>query len=287
MRKFLIKKMAIFLTEQCDKKCTYCDIPKVQDPKPPNKQLLEKYLPIIDQSKAFYHYTITGGEPGLVDEDTWDFIFSTLNYHPIRINTNGKFFDRGYYDKYKDKIWQIGLHVDVGEEIPIQICDESVWYYVPVHKKNYTQFIDLVKQHPTLNFSIIPYIHKNLDVDYDEFALTKEEYISIYDQIQDISNIAACTKEMINLIKTTKNIELFRNNCKYNYVQPILDFINGRIGRCVFSYTQNDYLPMNVDNLNELFIGKLDFGDIDTACDICEECFRYFEYYFNNKICSK
>ena len=46
MRKFLIKKVAIFLTEQCDKKCTYCDIPKVQDPKPPNKQLLEKFVSI-------------------------------------------------------------------------------------------------------------------------------------------------------------------------------------------------------------------------------------------------
>lgn len=285
MRKFLIKKMSIFLTEECDRNCFFCDIAKIPNQKPLNKELLEKYLPYIDQSDSFYHYTITGGEPGLVDVDSWDYLFDTLQCHPIRINTNGKFFENGYWDKYKDKIWQIGLHVDINKDIPFQIEDDSVWYYVPVHRKNYLDFLKFIKKYPKLNFSVIPYIHKDLSLDFDEYSLGEKECLKVLHDIKDIKNVADCTKEMLDLInRKSQNIQTFRDSCKYNFVQPLLDFANGRIGRCVFSYTQNKYLPMNKENLDKLFVGQLDFGEKDTACDVCYECFRYYEYYFNNQI---
>jgi organic radical activating enzyme len=287
MRKFIIKKMAIFLTEKCDKSCHYCDIPTLKNPKGPDLDLINKYLPIIDKDESFVHYTITGGEPGLASEDVWESIFSLIECHPIRINTNGKFFENGYYDKYKEKIWEVGIHVDVGEEINILSTDEGIWYYLPVNKQNFKDVPDYISKYPTLNFSLIPYLHKSLQKNYDEYALSYNDYKELNKSIASFNNIAACGKEMLDLVERSNNLgslDLFRESCKYTYVQPILDFVNGRIGRCVFSYTQNIYREMNRENLLDLFNYKLDFGSVDTSCDVCDECFRYFDYYMNNLI---
>ncbi len=285
MRKFLIKKMSLFLTEECDKKCFFCDIGKIEKPKGLDEFYLSQMLPYIDKSDAFYHYTITGGEPGLVKKDSWRFIFDTIKCHPIRINTNGMFFENGLWDEYNEKIWQIGLHVDLDKPIPYQIESEKVWYYVPVHKRNYKQFCYFVRQYPKLNFSIIPYIHKDQTLNINDYALDDEEIKHVLDDISPLSNVADCTKEMLSLMnRNVKSTILFRDACKENYVQPLIDFVNGRIGRCVFSYTNNSYRKLTFQTMDELLTGKLIFNNTDTSCNVCNECYRYVEYYLNNSM---
>lgn len=144
--------LAIFVTQRCNEVCEYCDIPTITSPKDVN---LDCYLKYIDIAQDYhYHIDLTGGEIGLLDETTLDTIFRKLK-RPAKVNTNGLFVERGYYDKYKDKISMLWYHI-VREGIR-ELQDEKVKYIIVRHKENEQEVQHLLNRYKHLDTTVNNY----------------------------------------------------------------------------------------------------------------------------------
>lgn len=147
--------LAIFTTQRCNEKCEYCDIPTIQNPKDMD---LDIYLRYIDIAQKYYsNIDLTGGEIGLLDEKTLDIVFDKLKT-PVKVNTNGKFVEKGYYDKYKDKISLLWYHI-VREGITE--VDGSVKYIIVKHNQNEEEVKNLLNRYKHLDTVINNYALKD------------------------------------------------------------------------------------------------------------------------------
>ena len=273
-------RVTLFLTEICNKTCPYCDIPKLKKQRDINEELFYKYFPIINKSDNFKWFTITGGEPGLVNPDIWEFLFSDLN-HLTRVNTNGVFFDKGYFDKYYDHIYEIGYHpvVDLGDPLPHVCADPKIKIYMPYHKLNYHLLEDFINRYPKNELNLIPYIRKFYELD-DPYVLDDCDYMNIYTLIKDKPNVNQTSKDVVYALgyKTKSCIYQGRLLCQNSNIRAVVNFVNGTIHRCPESITLTDTKPINTDNIEKMLQQNL-FERHDKLVDeACLDC-MYFTYF--------
>lgn len=281
---------SLFLTEKCDKICYYCDIPYNENKLSTNKKLLFKYLPILEKEGNFERYTLTGGEPGLVDDEIFEFIFKTINTkkHPIKINTNGKFFTTGLYDKYKEHINEVGYHpiINPSDEIPIKYIDKKTILYIPFHRKNMHEIKPLLLKYPNILFNPIPYICKKSFGNKD-YILDYKHIIEVYKTIKDLPNLTYGTFTSILTKINPKNYDTFRLSCQNSNTRYSFNFVTGFIGRCPESVSLNDKVEMTDDNINKVI--KLNLFSknstiIDKACFNCYYFDSFIPYFLKNKL---
>lgn len=286
-----IKKLALLVTEKCNKKCWYCNFPQIKKPKDAPISLITKYIPYLETFDSFDFYTITGGEPGLIDPVIFDYLFNTISIHPIRINTNGEFVKRGYFQKYYHYLDIMGLHAtidleDIPEELVLPFEEFSkVWYYIPIHSQNYKYIQTYLYRYENLQFSLIEFQNKWRDKPkYEKYRLTQDMYKEIYDKIYRLPNIADCCKLLFYRLgfqsKTVR--EQHRHACSIGYIQPVINFATKKIQHCVNNYTDSSQqVELNTPNLKSLLHYQLfQFYDID--CDGCDDAPNYFEYFMRN-----
>ena len=284
-------RLVLFLTEECDKNCFYCDIGQLINPKQPNKKLIEKYFPIVNgRDDLFPVFTLTGGEPGLVDLDILEYIFEEIcDCHKIRVNTNGLFIDKGYFDRWYDKITWVGYHpnIEVKENIPHDICDEKIQIFQPIHANNYKDVLNKCQQYPLLKFNLIPFLQKkefNGDLD---FVLSKKQFQELYDSVYNLENVLPDTFDMLkkSFITSDEHMVLHRRACGNSQIHPTLDFVNEEILRCPISWTYSDRVKLNENNMLKMmnFILFKDAGN-DLSCIRCNDCIRYFDNYWDNTL---
>jgi hypothetical protein len=150
--------ISVFLTQRCDRKCEYCDIGKINNPKDMDLDLFLKYIPYIKERFKPKSINLSGGEIGLLSEEVLDVVFKELN--GIRVNTNGLFVKRGYYDKYKDKISEVFYHI-IDDKNVIEV--EKGVYTIVLHNKNLDEVNYLYDKYKHLDPLILLYRMKNKD----------------------------------------------------------------------------------------------------------------------------
>lgn len=273
-------RVTLFMTEMCNKTCSYCDIPRLVNPQSTNRELFFKYFPILNNSDKFTWFTITGGEPGLVDSDLWEFMFKDLK-HPTRINTNGIFFDKGYFDKYYDSIFEIGYHpvVELGEQLPHVCADPKIKIYMPYHKLNYHLLENFIKNYSKNELNLIPYIRKYYDLN-DPYVLTQCDYMNVYNIIKDKQNVNQTSKDLVYALayKTESCIYQGRLLCQNSNIRTVVNMVQGCIHRCPESITLTDTQKLTNENI-QLMLKQQLFTRNDTLIDkACGDCV-YFTYF--------
>ncbi len=282
-------RLVLFLTEECDKNCFYCDIGQIKNQQKPQKDLIYKYFPMVNGlDELFPVFTITGGEPGLIPKDIIEYIFEEVcDCHKIRVNTNGLFIEKGYLDKYYDKIDWVGYHpnIEVKEDIPLDICDEKVQLFQPVHAKNFKDVPDKVKRYPKQKFNLIPFLQKGeFPGDY-EYILSNHEALQLQKSVSEFPNVLPDTLDM--LTKTFMSGDMVKNDyriaCGNSQIHPTIDFVKGQILRCPISRMHTDKVDLTEENMKKMMEFNL-FKDAgyDIGCTQCNDCFRYFDTFFPN-----
>jgi len=151
------RDLAILTTQRCNEKCEYCDVPNIKNPKDINLDIYLKYIDIIQD---FYEeFSLTGGEIGLLNEDVLNVIFDALR-KPVKLNTNGLFVKKGYYEKYKDKIGEMWYHI-IRDDGVIEIEKEDLTYIIIKHRKNIDQVDKIVEKYNHLNTRVVETSLKN------------------------------------------------------------------------------------------------------------------------------
>lgn len=273
----MILRINIFITYRCNKTCYYCDIPGRKNNLDPDISLIEKYFPIIN-SGTFDTYTLTGGEPGLVDENILDYLFNQSK-HLIKVNTNGVFFDKGYYEKYYDRITEVGYHtsIDPIDEININSLDEKVVIYQPITKQNFKDVEIQLKRYPNLTFNYIPYIRKQIFSGDEKFYMDQNDLKECQQILCNYSNVSIGSRERILKLSQISKEKEFQEKllCQNSGTRFVVNFVDGIIHRCPESITHSDTKELNDENVNLMLREKL-FEKSKTLNDVaCQDCYYY------------
>lgn len=272
-----MKTLTLFVNEQCNRKCVYCDIPKLKDQKPFDKQLFKKFIPLINNSN-FEKIVITGGEVGLLDKDRIDLIFQINK--DIEINTNGVFIQK-YFGQYRDQICKVVYHPvsEINQDILFDYTDTKIQYLVPIHKNNIKLLDKFLYDYSHIIFELSPYDSKY----NDKFKLSTDDYKRVLSIINNHENITYSTIQTFSRLVKIRSLHYLRELCNCNLFMEI-DFINGFINNCVCSYTRSTKFPLTEENFSN--IDKLNFEKPD-ICDTCLSIVVWFDILIRNKIDEK
>ena len=200
----------------------------------------------------------------------------------ITVNTNGLFFKRGYWDKYKDKINRVLYHPisEIDQDIPVIYYETNIQYLVPVHANNIYLLDSFLKKYCYINFEISPYDSK-LKTD---LVLTKKDFNRILKIILNRKNVTESTintfKRLISL--SEDSIINTRNLC--NNIYKEIDLVKGLINNCICSYTRSSKIPLteeNFKNINDLVFRTTNL------CNNCLSCIVWFDEIIHNSIKGK
>jgi len=261
-------KLTLFLTEQCSRKCTYCDIGNMKYRSKPSLSYIKKYLPIISKMSNIDKIVLTGGEPGMLNEVTLDFIFETIKQKHIQVNTNGLFLKR-YYNKYKNYIDNVMYHPvsEITEEIKYEPNIDNIQYHFPVHKKNIKYLTNFLDRYPHIIFEVSPYDSK---IEQNDLKLKLNDFITIYNIIKN-RNATNYSKTIFNrIIKLWDLKDNYRELCISKFREHSIDFVNGKIKKCICSHTNSSWVFLSTNNLNNLNNLKFD------KAESCYNCFHVF-----------
>jgi uncharacterized Fe-S cluster-containing radical SAM superfamily protein len=266
------------LTDKCNWKCSYCDFPKKKNPKIISIDFLNEYIEMIKRlpkKRKFKNieFEIEGGEIGLVSKEILDIWFNSNLSNTYQVITNGKFFEKGYFDLYRDKIHYVIYHCisefeSAEQEFPIydtQITD----YTVVITKQNYKEFPNLLKKYPQLIWT--PHFIQPRIEEIDEF-LTPEDFNWIYEHTKKFPNLSEHIKMRLEKLRINtfyhKSLQWKRVICASYYRQPLIDLVNKRIYRCCIS-ASGDFVELNFENLKNLSNNKKLFPKIENMCKKC------------------
>jgi organic radical activating enzyme len=272
-------RFSIFITEKCNLKCKYCDIPLQKDHLDCNKELLLKYLPILD-TYDFDCYTLTGGEPGL--SEYVDDFFKIIT-KPVKVNTNGIFFKRGFYEKYYDKIQEVGYHLlkNPGEPVPDStlLRDKKIILYIPFDNYNWFLIPKMIEDNPDIIFNFIPYIRKIKDDSHDR-TVTLDNIKKLYKSICGFKNTQSRSLSILMNKLDQSVLEPHRKFCMNSNTRYLFDFTRGRIHRCAKSRVYNKSVQMNDENIQKIKTFTL-FEKDDILDEACEDCY-YFTFFLEH-----
>jgi len=147
--KFLMARVL----EECNWKCTYCEY--CDNDIHPDE---DKAIAIFEKYKDRLTH-ITGGEPGLLSERFWDHVFNTRR---VGVLSNGLFIQKGYYEKYHDRLDHLYIHVtpELNNAISpstlkvIRSKDPIVEPSFVIHKKNIHMVRDFLNKYNDIDFNI-------------------------------------------------------------------------------------------------------------------------------------
>lgn len=254
------KTISFFLTEFCNQKCEYCDIPTIKEPKGIDIKNFKKYMKIINQY-TFQWIFLSGGEVGTIDVKDLDIVFSEIK-DPIILFTNGLFIQKKYLDRYRNKIDIVHYHINtVNQEIPFTLKNQDSLVYI-ITAKNYDQvpkIYEAYKQYP-LYFKI--YTHKR--VDRNDLVVTNEIF-------QELETYNIYIEELESW-KKFKNLFLNNQGPLWNKLQchvaeRQIDFVRNRTLDCCISHVWNSSKELTEENLIKVI--ETTKAEWSPPCDSC------------------
>lgn len=299
--------ITLFLTEKCNEKCPYCDLTYKADSEKVGYNGL-KYWDIVSPYLDKYNDRIgklsfTGGEPGTLEKKDFDPLVSDIHNlgFKIKVNSNGLFIRKGYFDDYFDDIDTIGLHPF--KELPHYFVDElenvvssykeaflsgKVVLYILLTERDVPIFINsldsLVYKFPKLLINPIPYVgfgDKEID---GRYTLSKNSWYALYRCTYNHPAITSsfrsiCFSFVRDSLSAKDGLNKKRGLCKQIPIKGVLNLSRGTIHRCPEMITTTKNVQLNKENLADFFLGNLwKNSDDDPTCTRC----TYFPHYLNN-----
>jgi len=175
--------LMVRVLKECNWTCSYCEY-KSNGIIPDEGKAIE----IFEKHKDTLTH-ITGGEPGLLSQKFWDHVF---NYKKVGVLTNGLFIKKGYYEKYKDKLTHLYVHVTPELNVPIHPTilkvirnkDPIVEPSIVIHRKNTSLIKGFLKKFSDIHFNItMSGTQFYPDMGYN--ITDKDTAIAIIDQLKD------------------------------------------------------------------------------------------------------
>jgi len=276
------KQYYISLTEYCNWKCSYCDFPTLENHHSPSIDQALKSFDMLKEATnhdQMIEYGLEGGELGILSQDYLDQIFAHDLAETYVVCTNGLFMERGYHDRYADKLHYIMHHVQpditLNQSIPQYEYDPSIQvdYTFVIDKPTlYSGAIEKIlteNPHPTRQFIIHVLQPRKPGLD----LLTIEDFKYLHSILDGRTNVNPWfIKRVERIIKNLDNTSWLnsrRTICANSFQQPIFDLTNNRINRCCISIT-GDSIPYTLENLKKLYKNEKVFPNVnDKVCDGC------------------
>jgi hypothetical protein len=217
--------------------------------------------------------TITGGEPGMANEFTLNPIFYFCN-QKIDIVTNGLFIEKGYYDKYRERIGTIYLNANICFKEYFTV--ENIKYLLLLDRNNIDKIVDRVRSFPHLEYQIKIIEQRGID---EQPLLRKEDIPEILKKLEPLRNI---DRKIINqlsfmYLRWNKLNEL-RSMCGKQHYTPLIDIVNKTIHICYKSYTKSKQIPLTRSNLY-----KVMYKETDGTSEVCKNCTYIHQFMEINK----
>lgn len=271
--------LTLFLTERCQKDCFYCDIGRMPARRKTDEPLLNKFLPYIAQSD-WQNIVLTGGEPALVGETVFSKVLDELKFKHVRVNTNGWLLYHGFFERYYDLINEVQFHPVSEISFNFDVfSDEKIIYNFPIHKRNIKYLRKFLDTYHNIPIMLTPYDDKIGD---PTLSLDTKDCADVYEIIKNRENIK---KETITLFRILSNIldpDFIRNFCSNKIVAyPSIDFVNGRIKKCIKSHTRSDWKPLTIKNFQNLRNLHFEHNEI---CNNCMLFVKDFEFILRKMI---
>lgn len=278
------------LTEVCNWKCEYCDFTKKGERKvAPIEQVLEAFALIkeVTGGDKGIEFSLEGGEIGTLSEEYLDQVFNSGLADTYAICTNGLFMERGYHERYKDKIHYILYHVtpDLTDDYNFPVYEVAPnitqHYTIVVTKENIDHLDGLLLAHPEKMW--LPHIMQPRTEDLE--FLAKDHYFKLNNIVKEKENVTTAFRyripKIIGKCDDLNWLEYTRSICANVYAQPIFDLPNMQINRCCISIT-GDAVPFNEENLTKLYRNeKLFSTKKDKVCDGCIANFLWHPHTLN------
>lgn len=264
------KEMSIFLTEECNRSCSYCDIPTLKKPKRISyTALTDIFIPVVSHpSLEIFH--LTGGEIGTLDEDKVDYIFSAIRSRgkKLTIRTNGLFLEK-YGDRYASQCETIYVHSHK------RYSFSNVKYMFPL-TSTYVSYIRRKYGNSLLPDNICPCLFS------PKKKINEEKMIPTRDQLLKlIPNIPKLVR-----LRSEKSLDLVRFFCRKYKPTVSIDLTNGVIIPCICSHTRGleKGIAFSEENLDSIVMHKnQDLRHWDMPfCKSCYQCIFSAEEIVNN-----
>lgn len=149
-----MNKYEVILTYECNWNCEYCSV-NTHNNHITNDMAISKLLSIPECSIV----TLSGGEIGLLDKKIIEEFLKILNFKncELQLNTNGFFLEK--YPELLVNFNKIYYHcsedLNVTDHI-IKLQNESIYYMLVVHDKNYHKLDNFINKHNDIVFHIVP-----------------------------------------------------------------------------------------------------------------------------------
>lgn len=277
--------ISLRLGELCNKNCTYCDYNEIK-PKEINLKLFEEKLNFVGDfiNKNNFDYSITGGEPGLINTEIFNSVFSKLKNKCI-ITTNGLFIEKDYHVIFDKNISEIYYHCidEINSDILIEkINNDKIKYLIVVHADNITKLPIFLNNNKHITFDI-----KLVEQRSEKIPplLSLENLYNLLDIVsanKNINkNIISNLSSYIHLIEDDE-IYNIRITCSKKCFTPQIDFVHNVIRKCYKSYTHFPTIELTEENLSKTI--KYQIEEFDKFNSICNECTYIYNFRNINSI---
>lgn len=272
--------ISLRLGEQCNLNCNYCDYSSIKYIKSIDFDLF-KYNSIyvfefINKHKL--DYSITGGEPGLIDKKIYDHIFSLTNIKSI-IATNGLFLKNGLFERYTNNIGKVLYHCveELRPNANVEIFkDDRIEYIILLHKNNINYLHEFLNNNENIRFTIklVERRNNNKELLLNKHDLKKLLRILIK-QVNIDRSIIGYIHWFLQAIDD-KSIQTIRSTCSKMCFTPQIDFVHNLIRKCYKSYTMFPTTDLNKFNLIRLFKNEIpEFHNVNSLCKDCTYLFNF------------
>lgn len=195
-----VNDLCIGLHSKCNWKCKYC-VARWDKSEIDEVKILNELIPFKDKLNKLW---LSGGEPGLLSVQFWDYLFYESNY-PLSICTNGTFITRGYANRYKSKICRLMIHcVEELDQIInphvlkfIQISPISKIVNIVIHKNNTHLLHHFLSEYSNIQF---------------ELNFADQSFVEINNQYQKKYD---CVMDRDAVIETITQLGKFKNYSRY------------------------------------------------------------------------
>lgn len=270
------KHLWLSLTQKCNWKCTYCDHPHIESPKQSSIEDIEKLCEMLLKEKFLLtdvEILLEGGEIGLLNLDELHTIFYSDIADKYSVTTNGLFLEKGYHNRFNNKIRYILYHIspEIYSNTPIKKykTDIPIQYTFVVHKNNIQYIESLVDSNKDCMF--LPHFLQPRREDLN--FMSKDEFITIYNILQDKDNIfdfiKLRLKTIIDLFDSSIMMNKLQKRCQGNITKCIINLPCSTINRCCVS-THTASIELTQENLHSVLLQNNIFDGSDF--NLCKHC---------------
>jgi molybdenum cofactor biosynthesis enzyme MoaA len=201
-------EIELLVTFKCNWNCDFCCV-DTHNKKPISFEEIKEKLKLIRYNYPNSNITLSGGEPGLLSEETLKYILENLEYKTLSVNTNGVFLEK--YLKYAKYFDYVLYHCseDLTQNPKYDIVEKwkkegvKVHYMIVIDDKNFKNFDDFMKRNQNIPINVVP--ATKADNGLDSILSNKNRW-KLLTSVKKYKNI---TKESLKeLIKPKDNSEI-------------------------------------------------------------------------------